>query len=63
MSDDTAVFETFGAGDIAVEFDWVGAARCPMKTVNVLGDEGQVGDLLFELGQGHVSGIWPGVGD
>lgn len=52
-----------GAVDIAVEVDGILAAGAGVEVVDVLGDEGEVGGVLFEVGQGVVGGVGVGAGD
>jgi hypothetical protein len=63
FGDDGIFGETFGALNIAVEFDDVAAAGALVEAVHVLGNEGKAGQALFHFDEREVGGIGPGGGD
>lgn len=50
-------FKAAGMVQAAVQVEYFGAAGPFVQVVHVLGDEGELGDLCSELGQGQMAGV------
>ena len=60
---DHVFVETFGARNVAVQFNYVAAAGTAMEVIHVLRDESKGGGTLLPFDESDVGRVWFGFGD